>query len=142
LSQLSERATILGQCRTTGRGSPVNAARAAVDDLVLGHQQTVGFEPVQCGIQGAWADFVPVTAQFLCQPRAVDLVGDGVMQDVQPHRGPLKFAQTHHLRPGLRNRYRIAILLGADSLATQQPDDSISRESNPLRLAAPHEKFD
>jgi hypothetical protein len=92
--KLSERSTVVGQCRTPGPNSAIYAAHAAFDNYLMRNQQNVGFQPVQCRVLRAGAHAVSVPTQLLGQPRAVDLVG-GVMKDVQPDCGALEFAHRH-----------------------------------------------
>ena len=97
--KLSERSTVVGQCRTPAPNSAIDAAHAAFDNYLMRNQQNVGFQPVQCRVLRAGAHAVSVPTQFLGQPRAVDLVG-GVMKDVQPDCRAGIRASTHLRRNG------------------------------------------
>ena len=57
----------------------------AVDDPAVGGQESLLLHAVERRVEGPRGDAVAVAGELCGHPRAVDVLGGGVMEDVQPH---------------------------------------------------------
>ena len=85
---LSQRANAFGQSVPPGQGGAIDPPGAPVNNNPVRGQETLGFHPVQRGVQGARADPIAVPFKFGRHPSAMDGILTCVVQDVQPDGAP------------------------------------------------------
>lgn len=108
--QLFERSQVLLECGFARPCRPIQAAGTTFDHHLPGRQQAIGLQPMQCRIQGARTDRIPVLGQLLGHPRAMDFALSRVMKDMQSDRTPLKLPHPNTFSKNPPSRYRRPIL--------------------------------